>query len=278
MSLNCLRFGHILLLALSLVSVACGKQGDDNGEQETGYCIQLKDQVIKSTILGHDVKYNVLLPPDYSTSGSYKVIYLLHGMGGDNSDWCGKTRLAGEMRSAVVNGTIPKTVVVMPQAWNLFYMDAADYKKYMSYFGGLGEDYESFFFKEFIPAIEKQFNVDPARGNRAIAGLSMGGFGAAYYGIRHPEMFCYVYTMSQAAMEPLYSLVADSDKNALPFIFVANGTEDKTVGEAPQQFHEYLKSQNARCGYEGWGGGHDWKFWGECVPKFLAKIGEEFNK
>lgn len=272
-----LRFGYILLLAIAITS-GCGERENNDEEKEMGYCIQLKDQLFKSTILGHDVKYNVLLPPDYSTSEKYNVIYLLHGMYGDNSDWCGQTHIVGQMRSAVVEKVIPKTVVVMPQAWNLFYMDAADYRKYASFFGGQGEDYESFFFKEFLPAVEKQFNISSSRGRRAIAGLSMGGFGAAYYGIKYPEMFCYVYTMSQAAMEPLYSLVADADKSGLPFIFVANGTEDKTVGNAPEQFYEYLKSQNARTEYEGWSGGHDWKFWGECVPKFLGKIGEEFNK
>ena len=105
----------------------------------------------------------------------------------------------------------------------------------------------------------------------------MGGFGAAYYGLKHPDKFCYVYTMSQAAMEPLYTLADNADKGALPFIFVANGTTDQTVGKGPDEFYEYIKAAGLRCGFENWLGGHDWKFWGECAPKFLRQIGEEFN-
>lgn len=275
------KFGYIVLLLSAALLASCGKENPDPkpDDEELGYCVQVKDQTISSKVLGHSVKYNLLLPPNYKPEGEkYNVIYLLHGMGGDNTDWLANTKLGAEMLKAVKEGLIPKTLVVMPQAWNLFYMDKDDYKKYASFFGGAGEDYETFFFTELMPQVEKQYNVDSRRECRAVAGLSMGGFGAAFYGLKHPDKFCYVYTMSQAAMEPLYSIVGAADKDALPFVFVANGEADQTVGKGPDGFYEFIKGAGLKCDFESWYGGHDWKFWGECAPKFLRKIGAEFNK
>ena len=106
----------------------------------------------------------------------------------------------------------------------------------------------------------------------------MGGYGSSYYALKYPEKFCCLYAMSQAFFDPLTALAADADKGSLPAIYIVNGMHDMTVGQAPKQFSEMLASAGIEHFYEEWAGGHDWKFWGECIPKFLEAFGKEFNK
>lgn len=266
------RFFHIAISVLILAAgVSCSGEKDKK-DDAPAYCHQYKNLEMTSKYVdGGVVKYNVLTPPNFDPNGKekYCVIYLLHGAGDDNTAWLaspqergGQKALATQMLSAVQAGIIPNTVVVMPDGKMSFYM------------GG----FEDFFYKEFMPEVEKKFGIDSRRECRAVAGLSMGGFGSAYYGLKYPEYYCYVYTMSQAAMEPLYTLAYEADKSRLPYFYIVNGTADATVGKSPDQFYEYIKGLGIKCEFENWGGGHDWKFWGECIPKFLEKIGAEFKK
>lgn len=264
------KYALILTVASFLVS-ACSKA--EAGEEDVPqYCQQFKNLEMPSKyVQGGVVKYNVLTPPGFREDGGekYCVIYLLHGAGDDNNAWLsspqdrgGQKSLASQMLSAVQDGTIPKTVVVMPDAGMSFYMG----------------EFEDFFYKEMLPEVEKKFCVDSRRGCRAVAGLSMGGFGAAYYALKYPDMYCYAYTMSMAAFEPLYSLAAgQKDKSVFPHITIVNGNSDATVGKAPDEFYAYIKELGLDCDFENWYGTHDWRFWGECIPKFLSRIGAEFK-
>lgn len=262
----------ILILAATLPVISCEKP-DDGGDDAPEYCMQIKNlEMASKYVAGGVVKYNVLTPPGYKEDGSekYCVIYLLHGAGDDNNAWLsspqdrgGQKSLASQMLAAVKEGVIPKTVVIMPDAGLSFYMG----------------EFETFFFEEFVPTVEKKYQIDSRRGCRAVAGLSMGGFGSAYYALKYPDMFCYAYTMSMAAFEPLYSLAAEPrDKSIFPYIAVVNGHADTTVGKAPDEFYEYINDLGLNCEFESWYGTHDWRFWGECIPKFLKKIGAEFLK
>jgi len=257
---------------LAPVLTSCDKPKKDDGEKKMSICQQYKNLEIESQYVeGGKVKYNVLTPPDFNPFGDekYCVIYLLHGAGDDNTAWLdspqnrgGQKSLASQMYTAVGSGIIPKTVVVMPDAGMSFYMG----------------DFEEFFYKELMPTVEKKFNVDSRRECRAVAGLSMGGYGSAYYGVKYPDYFCYVYTMSMANGGDLFKYYAEQNIDKLPPFFVVNGDSDATVGKAPEEFVAMMESIGIKCGYDHWLGGHDWKFWGECIPKFLEKIGEEFNK
>lgn len=249
-----------------------------------GHHCQLKaDRQFTSEALGKTVNFNVILPPDYSDAETYNVIYLLHGMYDDNRSWSGSPQsrggtasLSSRLESMIADGVIPPTVIVMPQAWNSFYLDSEDMNKYIGF--GDAMDYETFFHEEFMPYVEEKYHIAPKRECRAIAGLSMGGYGSSYYALKYPEKFCCLYAMSQAFFDPLTELAEDADKNALPAIYIASGMHDMTVGQAPKQFSEMLTRNGIEHSYEEWAGGHDWKFWGECIPKFLEAFGKEFNK
>lgn len=271
--MNRLFFGSAIIAVLLLIPAisSCKKDGPEQKEEEMTLCIQYKDMEIKSQAMGRTMKYNVLTPPSFDPSeDKYNVIYLLHGYGDDNNAWLsspqdrgGQTSLASRMYQAVKNGEITKTVVVMPDGLTTFYTG----------------EWETYFYKELIPEVEKKFNIDGKRSRRAIAGLSMGGYGSAYHGLSHPDMFCAVYTMSMAnEFMGEFRALATQNKSKLPDFYVVNGEQDTTVGKAPEEFVAMMAEVGITCGYDHWLGTHDWKFWGECIPKFLTWIGQEFKK
>lgn len=280
-------FSHIasaVLVLWMMTAVSCEKKPSNEELPELKTCQVLKDRELSSQVLGRTVRFNVMLPPDFSEDGKYNVIYLLHGMGDDNRAWSESPQIRGQVNSLafelgqmITEGAIAPTVIIMPQAWNSFYLDSSDAQKYIGGFGDL-MDYETFFHEELMPHVEKKYHIDSRRECRAIAGLSMGGYGSSYYALKYPEKFCCLYAMSQAFFNPLTELAMKADKDALPVIYIANGTNDMTVGQSPKQFSELLESCGIEHSYEEWYGGHDWKFWGECIPKFLKAFGKEFNK
>lgn len=261
-------FAILLATAAALVFCRCS---DDGGQKETlSVCKQYKDLTIDSRHMKTSMKYSVLTPPGFEPSSeSYDVLYLLHGYGDDNNAWLsspqergGQTSLASRMYRAVQDGVIGKTVVVMPDGQTSFYMG----------------DWENYFHEELMPEVEKRFSIEGRRERRVIAGLSMGGFGSAYHGLKYADKFCAVYTMSMASYDELFQQLANENKDILPSLYVVNGDMDMTVGKAPEGFVAAMEAIGVHCGYESWAGGHDWKFWGECIPKFLDKLGSELRK
>lgn len=281
----------ILSVAVSLLmSVSCNKEKNPAQEPEpyvpTG-CQQRKDMPFKSNVLGKNLYYNAILPATWDendTQKTYPIIYLLHGAG-DNTEyskWMGQTNLLKKLFAANKAGTIEDCIIVTPQAWNCFYLNAS--RGLISWLPDKLE-YEKFFFEEFMPAIEKQYHATGTKETRAIAGLSMGGFGTFSYALLHPEMFCYAYSMSM----PFWggenpedrineNIIEMADPEKTPFIMIVGGTTDFTVGSGPANSYKALVAAGFKTDYEEWSGGHDWNFWDQCIDKFLPAIGSEFKK
>lgn len=152
---------------------------------------------LDSKVLKRSMSYAIYLPPDYHTSTrDYPVLYLLHGMTGDHTDWSIKGEAAQIADRAIRKGEAPPMIIVMPDGlFDAFYINHYD--------GSLR--WEDFFYQEFIPEVEKKFRIKANRNTRAIAGLSMGGYGALYHAIKHRDMFSHCYAMSAAVltMEPV---------------------------------------------------------------------------
>ncbi len=130
--------------------------------------------------LGQHVSYSVILPGDYYASATrYPVLYLFHGIGGDSSTWMEYGNLARLMDNMVQTEGITPFIMVMPDGYNSYYSDAFD--------GSF--PYETFFIHEFVPYIEDTYRTCGHASGRAIAGFSMGGFGALTVGARNKEMF-----------------------------------------------------------------------------------------
>ena len=235
--------------------------------QATG--TELRDQTIKSTVLGRTMKYSVYLPKGYDKSKEYPVLYMLHGANGSNNDWLNGGKINVNASTAASDGTAPEMIVICP--------DCGGDNFYCDNYGGNDIKYMTYFFTEFLPTVENLYAVKKDRASRAIGGLSMGGFGSLYYGLLHPEMFSYVYACSPATSidgaPNLYDLLSKADVSKLPGITIEIGTED-FLYESAGSFKQALDAKKVPNEYITRAGTHDWPFWAACTPKIMKKLGE----
>jgi enterochelin esterase-like enzyme len=125
--------------------------------------------ILKSSILKKEMKLNIYLPPNYDTSQSrYPVVFLLHGMGQNYMDWVKQGNAKRTTDSLIALKAMP----------DMIFVNSAE-----------GYNYEDYFFKELIPYVDSTYKTKPSRDFRAIAGLSMGGYGSILYSLKHGNVF-----------------------------------------------------------------------------------------
>jgi enterochelin esterase family protein len=148
----------------------------------------LLDQTVTSPALGRELAYSIYMPPGYPVPGKrYPVIYLFHGVGGDQRSWLNPTF------TAIVDGLIDAerlqpVLIVTPAVDRSFCVDSAE-------IGGPG-DFDTAIRRDLIQAIEEAYPVVRARAGRAVAGNSMGGFCALHLSFEPPFAFAAVAAMS----------------------------------------------------------------------------------
>jgi S-formylglutathione hydrolase FrmB len=243
----------------------------------------VKTEQLKSQLLMRTVSYRIILPSDYDrTKERYPVIYLLHGLFGHFDNWTEKTGLA--RYAAQYN-----FIIVTPEGGDGWYTDSATVTN---------DKYESYIFKELIPDVDSRYRTLADRGHRAIAGLSMGGYGSLKFGLKYPEMFSVVGSfsgaldplgaMSMAIIRPSVASVfgtqdnatrADNDifdllpaavenKAVIPYIYFSCGTEDPFL-KINRDFDTLLLDKKVPHEFRETPGGHSWTFWDEQVAEFL---------
>jgi S-formylglutathione hydrolase FrmB len=149
---------------------------------------------LPSKILSQPVPYCIILPPSFDTDKSrqFPILYFLHGLGDNEQSFIhtGAWNLTEDLRDT---GKIKEFLIATPHGDASFYINSKDGKT----------RYEDFLLQEFFPFIEKRYRAAPGRGNRAIAGISMGGYGALHVAFRHPQLFSSVSAHSAALIEKL---------------------------------------------------------------------------
>jgi len=258
-----------------LIPSACGKNtsGTEPEKQNLLDLLypngqELKDLTIQSTYMKQSMKYNVWLPPQFDENKAYPILYLLHGAGDDNNAWLENTTQYGmvhggnaaEIAARYVKAGGTPMIIVMPDAQLTFYMG----------------DFESYMHEELMPAVESKYKFS---GKRAVAGLSMGGFGTLYHALKYPSKFTYAYSMSPASSYDMFKWLVDSqtDKSVFPPFTFEVGNQDATVNNQDSKTcADYMSSQGIQVEWIARDGGHTWDFWRECLPKALKKAGESF--
>jgi len=172
----------------------------------------LEQKTVHSNIMNRDVRYTIYLPPDYDNSQrTYPVVYLLHGFTDDNTGWLQFGEVNRYADKAISEGTISPMVIVMPNADSSWYINSYDGK----------ENYEDFFVKEFMPAVEKTYRIKSDRRYRGVAGLSMGGYGTMIYALKYPELFSAAAPLSSGVFsdDELVAMADQGYNNALARVF-----------------------------------------------------------
>jgi S-formylglutathione hydrolase FrmB len=157
------------------------------------------DITLYSAALSQTTHVDVILPRGYDASGRtrYPVLYLLHGVGGSYQDWSehGLERVVD--RTSSVAGLAPFLTVTPDGGTVGFYTDWYGNDAYR-YASTPPPAWESYHVNELIPWVDSHYPTIADRSGRAIAGLSMGGFGAMGYAAKHPDLFAVAGSFSGA--------------------------------------------------------------------------------
>ena len=247
---------------------------------------------LDSKLLGRPIEYSILYPVNYQRAGNaekkFPVLYLLHGLSGHHTNWIERTRVA-------LYATHYDLFIVMVEGENGWYTDSAS---------NPSEKFESYILQELMPEVEKRFRVSSAREGRAIAGLSMGGYGSLKFGFKYPDKFAMVGSMSgalgaaswtdaelkdfefirqslQKTFGPRDSKVrAENDLakltqeisvagvKTLPAIYLDCGTED-TLFPTNRAYADLLVQRKIPHEFRELPGAHNWQYWDQQIAEIL---------
>lgn len=239
----------------------------------------------------------VLLPDSYDPSHRYPILYLLHGYSGGYRDWIDRTDI--EYYAAAF-----PLIVVMPDAGNSWYVNSV---------ADTSERFEDYIVNDVRLHIESGLSVDTSR--RAIAGLSMGGYGALVLAFRHPDLFRFAGTLSGALSVPddirewethtwgksiapslkhafgdrpgafwadhdLFRLFRATPSTRLPYAYLVAGEQDGFTNFLPanRAFADSLRMYGAPYEYHELPGVHSWKFWDREIQPLLKRLHELFEE
>lgn len=216
-----------------------------------------------STTVGVERQAMVYTPPDFSNDKKYNVLYLLHGIGGDEREWLNNGNPQNILDNLYAEGKLEPMIVVFPNGRAMKNDDATgnifDPEKIKAF-----ETFEFDLINDLIPFIESNYPVYKDRINRAIAGLSMGGGQSLNFGLTHLDKFAWIGAFSAAPNTKAASTLIpnpESVKDSLLHLWISCGTNDGLLNVS-QQFHNYLLQYNIPHTYSLiTGAGHDWTVW-----------------
>ncbi len=257
----------------------------------------------KSNLVDYPVKYSVYLPADYDTSDrSYPVVYLLHGYSDDETGWIQFGEANSIADKGIENGDFPPCIIVMPDGKVTWYCNSSDGK----------DRWEDMFIQEFIPFIEKEYRIRAKKEFRAIAGLSMGGYGALKLSMRHTDLFSTCIAMSSGTFTDEQILEDDEYDGYFGNIYgqkTKNGLSDNWKANSPIHLVETVDAEKLKsvryyidCGdddflykgnstlhikmrdlgipheYRVRNGGHEWGYWRTGLFDGLKYIAQSFHR
>lgn len=255
---------------------------------------------LNSKLMSREMLYRVILPDGYSalkqrTPNGYPVVYLLHGLTGHFNNWTDKTKIVEYSKAYGF-------IIVTPEGGNGWYTDSVSVPN---------DKYESYIIRELVPEIDKKFRTIPDRKSRAIAGLSMGGYGALKFGIKYPEMFSLVGSFSGAlgvatftendrnadfmkTLNAIYGAAGSETRKAndlfglvralkpektksLPFLYIDCGIED-FLFQNNRDFIALLLEKKVPHEFRQLPGAHNWTYWDSQVKEFMELSQKYFDK
>jgi S-formylglutathione hydrolase FrmB len=268
-----------LLLFLTLLATSARAQEDHHQTVQ-----------FKSELIGKVLPYETLLPRDYFKSNKrYPVLYLLHGLFGHHDDWITRTNLAEYAAGYDL-------IIVTPEGNDSWYIDSATVAS---------DKYESYILRELIPDVDARYRTIKDRRARGVAGLSMGGYGALKYGLKHPDYFAFAGSMS-GALDPanrneehpgfawdvlrasitaafgppnsparqandLHQIARNltaANIASLPYLYFDCGLEDGFL-PTNRELAEILIAKKIPHQYRQLPGGHNWGYWDRQVREVL---------
>ena len=247
------------------------------------------DGLYDSPTAGIKRRMTVYTPAGYETSNRrYPVLYLLHGMGGDENAWEELGRATQILDNLIAEGKAEPMVVVMPngnisqeaapgEGSSGLVTAALRYPKTMD------GNFEKAF-PDIIQFVEKAYRVKKDKANRAVAGLSMGGFHSIYIALNNPDAFDYIGLFSAAfsqmskdgdRLSPIYQNIDEKFKTLCKkspkLIWIGIGKDD-FLSQDDEKLRAALDKESYKYVYLKTKGGHTWRNWREYLTIFAQKI------
>ena len=263
----------------------------------------LESLKFESELLDYPVEYSIYLPPDYDYSQrNYPVLYLLHGYSDDETGWIQFGEANSIADRGIQNDDFPPCIIVMPDGKVTWYVNSHD-----------GQDpWADMFVQEFIPFIEKKYNIRSKKEFRAIAGLSMGGYGALSLAMRNPELFSSCVAMSSGtftdeeilandrydryfgniygshsedeasdhwkANSPLHLAETVVPEKLKSIRFYIDCGDDDFLYKGNSALHVKLRDLEIPHEYRVRQGGHEWSYWRTGLHDALIFISKKFHR
>ena len=268
------------LLALPLGGQNKGTAGDT-----------VESNSLFSTALAREMPYEVVLPAGYSGSQErYPVLYLLHGWLGVETNWVSLTHL-------VEDASAYKLIVVTPRGGNSWYVNSATRAR---------DRYADYVFQYLIAEVDTHYRTIASPHERAVAGISMGGYGAMLFSLRHPGAFAFAASISGAFAGPsgiesvmpqlkpstddafgaagsttrtqneVDTLIGLANPTQQPYFFLECGASDPLLS-SNRRVVEELSSHGFAYEYHELPGAHTWPFWSEALPTMLEVLSRQMQ-
>ncbi len=233
---------------------------------------QVRSLYYWSEINGMERHCNVYVPAEYesNTDKKYPVMYLLHGWGEDENGWSNQGHMANIMDGLIQSGKAVPMIVVM---------DCGDIKTNSDVRKASTNDVTQIYIKDLMPFIEKTFRTKNDRQNRAMAGLSRGGFQTTQTVFANMDKFAWMGTFSgffsrpgQDVTETFNGVFKDpaAFNKQMNLLFISTGTEERT----PKEAVDALKAHGIKniVYHESQGTAHEWLTWRRALNEFAPRL------
>jgi enterochelin esterase-like enzyme len=225
----------------------------------------------ESKTVGTTRKMNVYTPPDYSKDKKYPVLFLLHGIGGDETEWQRFAKPDVVLDNLIADGKAMPMIVVMPNGRaQKNDRREGDVFKSAPAFAAFEQD----LLKDVIPTIESKYAVAADREHRAIAGLSMGGGQTLNFGLSHLDTFAWIGAFSSAPnTKTAKDLMPDPEaaKAKIKLLMLTCGKKDGLI-RISQGVHAYLKENNVPHIWHVDANAHDPTHWKNSLYHFAQRV------
>jgi putative tributyrin esterase len=275
-----------LLCAVVSILGACHKESQQPSDSpQLTPKVAMRDVTFHSKALQRDMTYRVVMPSDLASTKKLRTVYLLHGGGGGFRDWTNYSDVAKYAERGLI--------LVVPEGDSSYYANAAERPQ---------DRYEDYIVKDLIEDVESKFSAASNREDRAIVGVSMGGFGAINLAMHHPELFAFAGGISAALDAPSrpfsmkrmeqwhrfraifgtwegpvqknndpFLLVRSADVENAPYFFLTCGEQEGLLGPN-RRFASLLQQRHFQYEFHTAPGDHNWKQWDEWLPKLFDSL------
>lgn len=213
---------------------------------------------VESRSWGKPLKVNVYLPPNFVVGSRLPVLWLLHGSNMDADQWLKTGKLERYMDNLIARGAIRPFVVVMPSSEDVPYTGKSDW----------------FVTQELRQWLATTYGLAPGRDESAVAGMSMGGFGAFDLPLRHPDLFGFAVALSGYFGDDYIATLPTLKALPMQTVLLC-GSEDRLVA-GNRRLAAALRAHGWVFGYREDPGAHTWQYWSNRAVEMLTRVDRYF--